>query len=148
MGWDAYGEGYITFKRADVPKMVKALETDVAGGPLVVHPLVPGQEEGYLIDVWQELVHIVPTLNYDFLVGTDHNDPDAVYVRLQHSGKWNDDVDWLKTIAPFIVPTEVCIEMQGEDNSRWGYAFDGHELHEIYPEIVWPKVLEEPQVTI
>jgi len=114
--------------------------------PLMTKPVTPGKEDNDLLDVMQEVMHLAPSFVYDYLIGVDADD--NITLDLTHSGKWNGDVEWLQRVAKYIVPSEVCLEMEGEDSSRWGYAFDGVEMIELEPEIIWPKVLEQPQVSI
>lgn len=147
MGWEASGGGMITFHRDDTKKVIEALEQH-CGLPLRSTAIVPGEEVAAILEAMQEVMHIVSTLVYDFLVGSHPFDQNIITLELSHSGKWNDDIDWIRAIAPYIIPTEVCIEMTGEDDSRWGYAFNHGEVIELTPQVIWPTVMEEPQVAI
>lgn len=65
--------------------------------------------------------------------------PEEEIVNLEFDGEkiGNEEV-LFDTIAPF-VESGSWIEMLGEDGCRWRWLFHKGELHEIYPEIVWPK---------
>ena len=65
--------------------------------------------------------------------------PKGEIVNLEFDGEKSGDEDILfRAIAPF-VESGSFIEMRGEDGCRWRWLFHKGELHEIYPEIVWPK---------
>ena len=65
--------------------------------------------------------------------------PKGEIVNLEFDGEKSGDEDILfRAIAPF-VESGSFIEMRGEDGCQWRCLFHKGELHEIYPEIVWPK---------
>ena len=65
--------------------------------------------------------------------------PKGEIVNLEFDGEKSGDEDILfRAIAPF-VESGSFIEMRGEDGCQWRWLFHKGELHEIYPEIVWPK---------
>ena len=65
--------------------------------------------------------------------------PKGEIVNLEFDGEKSGDEDILfRAIAP-CVESGSFISMRGADGCRWRWLFHKGELHEIYPEIVWPK---------
>lgn len=64
-------------------------------------------------------------------------DDDGNVIDINFDGeKFGDDELLFKALGPY-VEAGCYIQMSGEDNSMWRWAFDGNKCTEIYPTITW-----------
>lgn len=132
--------GYCVFSREGQFRILKAYEVEAleALGPLGEFAQGDTLVEAIECAGWEvETPETFPDLY--------KNLGEYAIVHISHTDKWHElDEQMLECLAPFVEPGSY-LEFEGEESERWRYWFDGQQLVEDIPDIIWhaPPVVEQ-----